>query len=50
MVKPMEIIFHQDFGEWVCKIVTRVNLPYLHNIISNMLPNEMVAKHHGFLV
>ena len=46
----MEIIAHQGFGEWVCKIVAGVYLPHLHNVVGNMLPKEMVAKRHGFLV
>ena len=50
MVKPTEIIAHQGFGKWFCKIVSGLCLSHLHNIVGNMLPNKMVAKCHGFLV
>ena len=42
MVKPMEIISRQDFGEWVCKIVAGLYLPHLHNIVVNILPKTML--------
>ena len=50
MLKPMEIVANQGFGEWVCKIVAGVYLPHLHKIVGNMLPNKMSSKRHGFLV
>ena len=50
MVKTMEIIAHQGFGEWVYNIVAGVYLPHLHNIFGNMLLKKMVAKCHNFLV
>ena len=31
------------------KIFSVVCLPHLHNIVSNMLPNKMLSKCHGFL-
>ena len=46
----MDIISHQGFGEWVCKIVAGVYIPHFHKKIGNMLSNKMVAKRHGFLV
>ena len=46
----MENISHQGFDEWFWKIVDRVYLPHLHNIVGNMLPNKMVDKRHGSLV
>ena len=49
MVKPMELISRQGFDEWPYNIVAVVCLPYLHNIVSNMLPNKILSKCHGFL-
>ena len=50
MVKIMEIITHQGFGEWVWKSVADAYLPHLHNILGNMLPKKMLAKLHRFFV
>ena len=46
----MENISHQGFGEWVCKNVSGLYLPHLHNIFGNMLPKEIEEKGHIFLV
>ena len=50
MVKPIKIIYHQGFSEWVYIIVFGVYLPHLHNFVDNIIPNKMVAKRHSFNV
>ena len=45
----MEIIAHQEFGEWVCKLFYGVYIHHIHNIVCNILPNKLVSKRHGFL-
>ena len=50
MLKPMEIIARQWFGEWVYKICSGVYLPHLHNVFGNMLPDKMIGKRHSFVV
>ena len=43
MVKSMDIIYNQVFGEWAHKIFVGVYITLLHNIVENMLPKKMVA-------
>ena len=50
MVKSTGIIASKGFVELVCKIAAGVYLPHLHNILSNMIPNKMIAKCHSFTV
>ena len=50
MVKHMEIIAHQGFGEWVWKVVSCLYLLHFHNIVGKIPHNKMVAKSHSFLV
>ena len=50
MIKPMEIISRQGFGEWFCKIVAGVYLSYVYKIVRNMYPNKTVDKRKSFIV
>ena len=50
MLKCMELITYQCFGEWICLVFFCVNIADFYHIISHIFSYKMETQYHSFSI